>query len=57
MSEKKYKYGNLTENEKQIADCNKDAMESGLSYGQYVAGIKSNRTEKSTDRVEFWWKK
>lgn len=57
MGEKQYKYGNLTENEKKIADCNKDAMESGLSYGQYVAGIKSNRTEKSTDRVEFWWKK
>ena len=54
MDEKKYHYPS-SDNERAIADKNREARACGLSYGAYIAGVSNVRNEQSTKRVHFWW--
>lgn len=54
MAERKYHYPS-SDNERSIADKNREARACGLSYGAYVAGVRNVRNERSTERVRFWW--
>lgn len=47
MDEKKYHYPS-SDNERAIADKNREARACGLSYGAYIAGVSNVRNEQST---------